>query len=226
MSRRAPGTYDTPRSFANCERSHHETTCKTLLLLRPEYGCGERTRWARPTESAATGTRSTRTESASSAAERPINCRGSTSDFLDTAIEINEAEVQLGQLATTKAQSDSVKTYAQMLVKDHSMALQKLQKLRSDTDRSTPTLSAEHQDLKTRLSRMSGSQFDRAYIDAMVTGHRDAVKLFEQEIAAGPSRTQQASKPTDSDVTSIARELLPTIKHHLEEGEKIQKTLT
>jgi predicted outer membrane protein len=49
--------------------------------------------------------------------------------------------------------------------------------------------------------------------------------LFEQEIAAAPSRPQPASKPTDAEVTTVAKVLLPTIKSHLEEAEKIQKTL-
>jgi putative membrane protein len=145
--------------------------------------------------------------------------------FFDKAVEINEAEVQLGQLANTKAQSDRVKTYAQMLVKDHSAALQKLQRLQTDSARNAPALSVQHQELKTRLSGLNGAAFDHAYIDAMVMGHRDAVKLFEQEIAAAPSRPQPASKPTDAEVTTVAKELLPTIKSHLEEAEKIQKTL-
>jgi len=145
--------------------------------------------------------------------------------FLNSAIEINAAEVQLGQLATTKAQSDKVKVYAEMLVKDHSAALDKLQKVQSSDNSGNPLLSSEHQGLKTRLSGQSGTQFDRTFMDAMVTGHRDAVKLFEQEIAASPSRPQSASKPTDSDVLAVAKELLPSIKHHLDEGEKIQKGL-
>jgi putative membrane protein len=86
-------------------------------------------------------------------------------------------------------------------------------------------LSSKHQDLKTRLSGETGAQFDRTFMDAMVTGHRDAIKLFEQEMAASPSRPQSASKPTDSEVLAVAKELLPSIKHHLEEAEKIQKGL-
>ena len=146
-------------------------------------------------------------------------------NFLNSAIEINTAEVQLGQLATTKAQSDKVKMYAVMLVKDHSAALDKLQKLQSSGNRANPPLSSGHQDLKTRLYGQSGAQFDRTFMDAMVTGHRDAMKLFEQEIAASPSRPQSPSKPTDSEVLAVAKELLPSIKHHLEEAEKIQKGL-
>jgi predicted outer membrane protein len=73
---------------------------------------------------------------------------------------------------------------------------------------------------------MTGAEFDRNYIDAMVSGHRDALKLYEQEITLSPSRPQSASKPNEAEVVRVAKEQLPTIKHHLTEAEKIQKTLS
>src|SRR5262245_47212964 len=47
----------------------------------------------------------------------PLTTTTAGNNFLSTAIEINQAEIELGQLATTKAQSERVKTYAQMLIK-------------------------------------------------------------------------------------------------------------
>jgi putative membrane protein len=47
--------------------------------------------------------------------------------FLPKAIEMNYAEVQLGRMATEKASDPQVKNYAQMLVQQHSQALQRLQ---------------------------------------------------------------------------------------------------
>ena len=147
-------------------------------------------------------------------------------NFLNSAIELNAAEIELGQLAATKAESERVKMFAQMMVKDHTVGLETLQKLQADASSGTPPLSAHHQELKTRLSSLSGAQFDRAYMDAMVKGHGDAVKMFEREIAASPSRPQSASKPTETDVINAAKELLPTIKKHLDEAQKVQKSLT
>ena len=53
----------------------------------------------------------------------------------------------------------------------------------------------------------------------------EAVKLFDQEIASAPSRPEPPAKPNEPDVPSVAKELLPTIKNHLAEAEKIQKAL-
>jgi putative membrane protein len=178
----------------------------------------------------------------------------SNDSFLSKAIEINMAEVELGKLAANKAQNARVKSYADMLVKDHSAALTKLQKMHT----AKVTVSSQHQNLKTKLNGLSGAQFDREYIDAMVTGHREAVALFEQQIGTNaPSPTTTTSTPSArpststpstttntttgresvsntassarssaNNVNDIARELLPTIKHHLEEGEQIQKGLS
>ena len=79
-------------------------------------------------------------------------------------------------------------------------------------------LSAEHEQLRTRLSGLSGAQFDREYIDAMVAGHREAVGVFEKQTGA--------AKSTDADTTKLAQELLPTIKRHLQQAEQIQKSLS
>jgi putative membrane protein len=145
----------------------------------------------------------------------PASSPGDT--FLNKAIESNSAEVQLGKLAATKSQNPKVKTYADMLVKDHTAALTKLQKLQpGDVN---VALSTEHEKLMMRLSGLSGGEFDREYMDAMVNGHREAVKLFEQQIGS-------TARGTNTDVNNVARELLPTIKHHLQQGEQIQSSLT
>jgi putative membrane protein len=159
-------------------------------------------------------------------APRPAAASASDS-FLTQAIESNAAEVQLAQLAATKAQNQRVKDYANMLVKDHSAALEKLQKLQqggraSQADR--VSLNAEHEKLKTRLSGISGAQFDREYIEAMVVAHRKSADLFQKQIGSGAPPAD--AKSTDSQVTSLAREILPTVKHHLEQAESIQKMLS
>src|SRR5678816_2964382 len=46
----------------------------------------------------------------------PSNTAASSSSFVGKAIEINSAEVQLGQLAAKKATNERVKSFAQMMV--------------------------------------------------------------------------------------------------------------
>jgi len=150
----------------------------------------------------------------------PPVASGDSNAFLNKAIEINSAEVQLGRLAAIKTENDHVKTYANMLVKDHSAALERLQHLQAGNragKSSNVTLSSEHEKLRTRLSGLGGAEFDREYIGAMVAGHREAVVLFEKQISLSA---------TPADINKAAREMLPTIKQHLEQAEQIQKGLS
>jgi putative membrane protein len=142
------------------------------------------------------------------------------SPFLSQAIEINEAEVELGRLASSRAMDKRVKDFGNMMIKDHSAGLKTLQKLPGGK---APTkLSADHDKLKTRLSGLSGAEFDREYIDAMVAGHRDAVTLFEKETGSSVATKTDSA---DAQARDAARDMLPTIKKHLTEAEDIQKSL-
>src|SRR5262245_15398590 len=88
----------------------------------------------------------------------PAPMRDEDTTFINRAIEMNYAEVELGRLAASKAQSTRVKTYADMLVKDHAAALPKFQALDPAKPPAKPELSDEHKELKMKLSGMSGNE--------------------------------------------------------------------
>jgi predicted outer membrane protein len=50
--------------------------------------------------------------------------------FLSKAMEMNAAEVQLGEMAMSKSQNPRVKDFADMLVRDHKQAMDKIRELR------------------------------------------------------------------------------------------------
>ena len=68
----------------------------------------------------------------------------------------------------------------------------------STSSSSIPPLSAEHRQLMTRLEGMSGAQFDREYINAMVNGHREAVKFFEPEAGSTSNTSTTARTETEN----------------------------
>jgi putative membrane protein len=157
----------------------------------------------------------------------PAPMRDEDTTFINKAIEMNYAEVELGRLAVSKAQNMRVKSYADMLVKDHSAALPKFQALDPVKPSSKPELSDEHKELKTRLSWLSGMEFDREYMDAMVSAHREAVSMFERQAGAKKNGAASAPPATGSNaaVTKLASATLPMLKRHLEQAEQIQKGL-
>ena len=85
-------------------------------------------------------------------------------------------EVELGTLAKDKASSRDVKGFAQRMVDDHSKAGDELKAIAQRKNLTWPSaLPADAVALKDRLSKLSGAAFDRAYIDAMVNGHREVL---------------------------------------------------
>ena len=97
--------------------------------------------------------------------------------FVQQMLLANMAEIQLGQLGTERATNPEVKSFAEMMVRDHSQANQELMPLAQQLGVQAPTeLDAKHRNLAARLSSMQGEKFDREFMKAMVSAHRDVVK--------------------------------------------------
>jgi putative membrane protein len=126
------------------------------------------------------------------------------------------AEVELGKLASEKASDEKVRMFGQRMVMDHGKAGDDLTTLAASKQVTLPaSLDSKHKAVHDRLARLSGAQFDAAYIRQMVAGHRKAVDAFTKESASGQ----------DSEVQAWATRTLPTIREHLAKIEGIQKEI-
>jgi putative membrane protein len=126
--------------------------------------------------------------------------------FASQAAVIGKAEIELGQLAMEKSQDESVRKYAQQMVKDHTAADAKLKKIAAQKNLSLPqTLDANHQAVKQKLSGLQGEAFDREYAKEMAKGHDKAVALFE-------SASQTPQMPAE--LKEFAAATLPTLEKH------------
>ena len=116
-------------------------------------------------------------------------------------------EVELGRIAAQKGTSEAVKQFGQRMVDDHSKANSELMSIASSKGITLPTaLDEKHQKDVTKLSAMSGAEFDRAYSKMMLSDHKKDVSEFEKE----------STKGTDSDLKAFATKTLPTLKEHLQ----------
>ncbi len=95
------------------------------------------------------------------------------------------AEVELGELALQRAEHADVKTFAQMMVKDHTQANTELTQI-AGTIGAAPAreLDQKHRELEMKLSTLKGVAFDRAYMDAMVSGHEEVLMKLQQRTGA------------------------------------------
>ncbi len=126
------------------------------------------------------------------------------------------AEVKLGQLATEKAGSPDVKAFGQQMVDDHGKANEQLKSVAASEGMTLPAdVNGKQQAMYDRLSKLSGAQFDSAYVKDMMADHQEDIKEFEKEAKSG----------TDEKIKSFASQTLPVIQGHLDKLKAIQPKL-
>lgn len=127
--------------------------------------------------------------------------------FVTDAAPVVMGKIELGKLAASKAQNADVKAFGQKMVEDHSKAMEDLKALMVQKKVVLPPdVMPTHTELMEKLSTLSGSDFDKEYVKAMVAA-------YEKDVAAFENISKTA---VDADVKAFAAKTLPTLKMHLE----------
>lgn len=137
----------------------------------------------------------------------------SGAEFLKKAIEGDNSEIMLGQLAQQKGASAGIRDFGQTLVQDHTQAKQQAEMVAQSMGVTPPTQPMpEASREEKKLQGMSGAAFDREFARYMVQDHRKDIGDFQRQAAKhkGP-------------VSNLARQTLPTLHKHLDMAEKLQR---
>ena len=126
------------------------------------------------------------------------------------------AEVALGKMAAGKGADSKVKDFGKMMVMDHGKANNELMGIAKAKNIMLPAgLDAEHQAKSDSLSKLSGKDFDMAYVNAMIEGHKKTLALMQSE----------ASNGKDADLKAFAAKTAPVVQMHLTEIQKIHDSM-
>ncbi len=140
----------------------------------------------------------------------------SDQDFVTRAAQGNSAEIELGKIVAAKSKNPSVKQFAQMMVQDHTTALNELQELAQSKNLNfNDDLPDDAKALQAKLSSDTGKQLDKDYMDSMVEDHQKDVQEF----------TDKSETAKDPDVKQWAGKTLPTLQKHLEKALQIDAKL-
>jgi putative membrane protein len=124
----------------------------------------------------------------------------------------NQVEIRLGNVAETRASNSAVKQFAQKMVSDHTTLNNQWGSVATRNGLTAPAnLDAAQQQLVSRLSSLSGAEFDREYMSSMVQAHQEAVSTFQR---LGPS----AQSP---EVRQLASSGLPILQQHLTMAQQV-----
>lgn len=137
--------------------------------------------------------------------------------FLVKASEINLEEIALGKLAIEKSKNADVKALGTKMVAAHTKANEELKGLAAKKNISIPTENT--QDVNDTYRKFTDKtdlkEFNQDYADKMVSGHKDAIDLFEK----------QSTESSDADIRAWATSMLPGLREHLDQSIVIQDKL-
>ncbi|KAA5532720.1 DUF4142 domain-containing protein [Taibaiella lutea] len=137
-------------------------------------------------------------------------------DFAVMATNAGMTEIEASKLALNTSSNANVKKYAQMIIDEHTAAGSKLGALATSKNISVPTvLSTDSQDKINDLGKKTGKDFDKAYIDMMVSDHKDAVDAFQKE----------NTNTTDGDLKAFTAETIPVLQKHLDDAKAWQSKM-
>lgn len=101
--------------------------------------------------------------------------------FVVNATEIYMNEIKLGQLAQQKSTMADIKALGNTIEMDHTKGLAELKDLAMQKKITIPSSLTENgMDAHKKLNDMSAKDFDKAYCDMMVNGHKDAMGVFKK----------------------------------------------
>ncbi len=131
---------------------------------------------------------------------------------------INDGEIQMAQLALANASSEQVRSFAQMMIADHTTANNQLQSA-GYAMRDNPIVQTLNADVTRRMGMLrgkTGMDFDRAYIGSQIDLHQTALETMRTTLM--PSAQEDRLRQT----LGMMRE---SVQMHLEQARMIQNQL-
>ncbi len=176
-------------------------------------GCNNASKDSKET---ADSTNKTKDTTSNVAATGGIAVNADDAKFATTAASGGMAEVALGKLAQQISTNTQIKSFGAMMVTDHGKANDELMAIAKTKNITLPaTIDADHQKKIDELSKKTGKDFDKAYVDAMIEGHKKTLDLMNNEAKSG----------VDPDLKAFAAKTGPTVQTHLDAINQIHNSM-
>jgi putative membrane protein len=144
---------------------------------------------------------------------RTTSLSQSEQDFMMEAARADLAEIDMAQVALQNSGTTEVKDFANMIKTDHTSALEDLSELMKDGNVPQPkSIPVELQQDITRMRSLTGGEFDREFVNMIVSEHQKAVEMFRE----------QQSTAQNEDVKKYVEDTLPRLEMHLEKAQRLQ----
>ena len=153
----------------------------------------------------------------------PIAAQGVTDPQIAAiVVTANQVDIDAGKLAQSRATNAQVKAFAERMVTDHtgvntsaSELVAKL-KVTPEENATSKSLEADGEKNLSQLKALSGTAFDKAYIDREVAYHQQVLDAMDKTLIPGAS---------NAELKALLVKVRPAFVAHLEHAKQIQSSL-
>jgi putative membrane protein len=143
----------------------------------------------------------------------PASANANTQDklFVRQAAIGNRAEAELGKMAASKSGTSAVKDFASRMQKEHTSSNQRVLKAGKPAKVDIPRdLDPEHLRVRDELNKLSGADFDKAYLAAQIQEHQKTANLLLWHLSYGQN----------AELIRYSADTLPVVLDHLEHAKR------
>ncbi|MGZ3807987.1 MAG: DUF4142 domain-containing protein, partial [Bacteriovorax sp.] len=137
-------------------------------------------------------------------------------------VSANTVDVDAGRFAMNRSKNPKVKSFAQMMITDHTSvnksAVDLVTKLKvtPEKNESSKGLDKEGKENITALSKLNGASFDKAYVDHEITYHQAVLDTIDKTLIPNSSNPE---------LRALLVKTRPVIAAHLEHAKELAMSL-
>jgi putative membrane protein len=137
-------------------------------------------------------------------------------------VTANQVDMDAGKVAAAKGTNPQVKAFGKQMAADHAgvnksaMALVQKLKVTPEDNPTSKTLAAGGKENVAHLEMLSGTAFDKAYIDHEVMYHEQVIEAMDKTLIPNAS---------NADLRALLVKVRPAFVSHLEHAKQVQAML-
>jgi len=156
------------------------------------------------------------------AAKKTANAKMTDAQIVAVVMAANTGEVDAANAAVNKTENEGVKGFAQQMITDHTKMNDDTKALATKLN-ITPEENATSKKLKdtnekemTKMQGLSGSAFDKAYVDAQVTDHTTVLSMLDKTLIPNAQ---------NDELKSALKDARTKVSTHLQHAKQLQASL-
>ena len=137
-------------------------------------------------------------------------------------VTANQVDIDAGKLAESRSTTDEVKAFARLMVTDHTAVNKSATDLAGKL-KVTPQDNPTSESLKSggdknlaRLRTLTGTAFDKAYVDHEVTYHQQVIDALDKTLIPGAA---------SAELKALLIKVRPAFVAHLEHAKRLQSSM-